>query len=487
MALDCLIENSKDGTLLVLIPEGEFVAGGSGSDEGGSSFKLKLPAYYLALHPVTNAQYARFLADRRPAASDLEKWIRLDRNCFVRASGNGYEAYGDKEDHPVVQVSWFGAEAYGEWAGLRLPSELEWEKGARGVDGREYPWGNDWENGKRCRNDNNKGNETTCGVWSYPEGCSPHGMYQMSGNVWEWCEDWHESGAYNRYKSGDLTAPKSAGSRVLRGGSWTPPARQLPVRVSRFAQSGLPQLRLRVSACQDSLKNYTLPLYAFTPCAAEQSEADAILEWRVAHLNLHAILRRSRANGPGVRTAIWFQGCSLGCPGCFNPDTHSHSPRLILSVEELTEEILADAGEIEGITLSGGEPLEQSEGLVDLLTGIRRNTGLSVVLFTGWTWEEIQEQPERDVLLAQVDVVLAGRYNSTRRVAHGLMGSANKTAHFLTDRYTLKDLESVPTGEVVVQPDGSVVLTGVAPLQLHKPRELLRVGNGALSQGKCKG
>ncbi|OIO98272.1 MAG: hypothetical protein AUJ92_01695 [Armatimonadetes bacterium CG2_30_59_28] len=230
-----------------------------------------------------------------------------------------------------------------------------------------------------------------------------------------------------------------------------------------------------------------MPLYAFTPCAAEQSEADAIFEWRVAHLNLHAILRRSRANGPGVRTAIWFQGCSLGCPGCFNPDTHSHSPRLILSVEELTEEILADAGEIEGITLSGGEPLEQSEGLVDLLTGIRRNTGLSVVLFTGWTWEEIQEQPERDVLLAQVDVVLAGRYNSTRRVAHGLMGSANKTAHFLTDRYTLKDLESVPTGEVVVQPDGSVVLTGVAPLQLHKPRELLRVGNGALSQGKCKG
>jgi len=220
VALDCLIENSKDGTLLVLIPEGEFVAGGSGSDEGGSSFKLKLPAYYLALHPVTNAQYARFLADRRPAASDLEKWILLDRDCFVRASGNGYEAYGDKEDHPVVQVSWFGAEAYGEWAGLRLPSELEWEKGARGVDGREYPWGNDWENGKRCRNDNNKGNETTCGVWSYPEGCSPHGMYQMSGNVWEWCEDWHESGAYNRYKSGDLTAPKSAGSRVLRGGSW---------------------------------------------------------------------------------------------------------------------------------------------------------------------------------------------------------------------------------------------------------------------------
>jgi formylglycine-generating enzyme required for sulfatase activity len=214
-----IIENAKDGTLLALIPEGEFLAGGSGSDEGGGPFQVRLPAYYLALHPVTNGQYARFLSAARPGKAELEKWIRLDSDCFVRAQGSGYEAYGGKADHPVVQVSWYGAQAYAEWSGLRLPSELEWEKGSRGTDGREYPWGAQWDETK-CRNNMNRGNEKTCGVWSYAAGQSPWGMYQMSGNVWEWCGDWYDKEAYGRYRGGDLTPPASGASRVLRGGSW---------------------------------------------------------------------------------------------------------------------------------------------------------------------------------------------------------------------------------------------------------------------------
>jgi serine/threonine-protein kinase len=144
----------------------------------------------MALHPVTNAQYKRY----RP------EWKRDD-------------------DHPVVEVNWDEAQAYAQWAGLRLPGELEWEKGARGTDGREYPWGNQWDEGK-CRNDKNKGSGQTCRVWSYPQGQSAWGMYQMAGNVWEWCEDWYESGAYTRYKAGNLTPPKTGDYRVLRGGSW---------------------------------------------------------------------------------------------------------------------------------------------------------------------------------------------------------------------------------------------------------------------------
>jgi formylglycine-generating enzyme required for sulfatase activity len=215
-----IITNEKDRTQLVLIPEGEFLARESKEDEGtGDTFPVWLPAYYLALYPVTNIQYARFLSQIQPSESDLEEWIDLDSYCFVRKAGSRYEAYGNKNDHPVVQVSWYGANAYTEWAGLRLPSELEWEKGARGVDGREYPWGNTWDESK-CRNRTNKGDETTCIVQSYSEGNSPWGLYQMSGNIWEWCEDWYDSEAYNRYRLGKLSPPSKGVRRELRGGSW---------------------------------------------------------------------------------------------------------------------------------------------------------------------------------------------------------------------------------------------------------------------------
>ena len=195
------ITNPKDGTVLIMIPEGEFLAGGPAGDEGGGSpFSVRLPAYFLAETPVTNAQYSRFVRETRRS---------------------GWTDPGGKADHPAVSVNWDDVSAYCAWAGLRLPSELEWEKGVRGLDGRVYPWGDDWEDGKRCRNDKNRGSEETCSVWSYPEGISPWGLRQMSGNVWEWCADWYEIGAPARWKRGDTAQTSTGTRRVLRGGSWS--------------------------------------------------------------------------------------------------------------------------------------------------------------------------------------------------------------------------------------------------------------------------
>ncbi len=207
-------QNSKDGTLLAFVPEGDFLAGKEG-------FRVHLAPYYLALACVTNTQYARFLTECRPDFPKLASWINLQHQDATLHKEDGiYKSDIGKTELPVVWVTWDGAVAYCKWAGLRLPTELEWEKGARGVDGRLYPWGNEWEAGRPNPPAGERKQEEITSVWAYPTACSPYRFYQMIGNIYEWCADSYEQEAYQRYSQGDLRPPKHGEHKVLRGGPW---------------------------------------------------------------------------------------------------------------------------------------------------------------------------------------------------------------------------------------------------------------------------
>jgi hypothetical protein len=243
------------------------------------------------------------------------------------------------------------------------------------------------------------------------------------------------------------------------------------------------------------------------------------------NLRSHGFLPHSRANGPGPRAVIWVQGCSLGCPGCFNPETHSLDGGEVVAVDDLFQRIIALGDSIEGLTISGGEPLQQRAAVTELLRRLKSETNLSVVLFTGFTWEEVTKMgamecrsdevsgwgaterqgvklspsgdemrrnvsraaalpcshalpfpdtptlqhsntPPLPAFLNHVDVLIAGRYDASRRLASGLRGSANKTMHFLTDRYGESDFRHLPEAEIVIQADGSLVLSGIGPLEI---------------------
>jgi len=181
------------------------------------------------------------------------------------------------------------------------------------------------------------------------------------------------------------------------------------------------------------------------------------------NLNIHSILPRSRANGPGSRTAIWFQGCPLHCPGCFNPDTHPFEPRILISAEALAEQLVADQGKIEGLTISGGEPFEQAAGLLNLLSRVRAATPLSILVFSGYTLSELKNMPLGSAILAHIDVLIDGRYNATRHLARGLRGSANQRIHLLTDRYRLEELQQTPPAEVHIDATGHLHISGIRP------------------------
>jgi anaerobic ribonucleoside-triphosphate reductase activating protein len=185
---------------------------------------------------------------------------------------------------------------------------------------------------------------------------------------------------------------------------------------------------------------------------------------------MHAFLPESRANGPGTRAVVWFQGCNLHCPGCFNPDSHDPAVGRAADVDEVVNWIKAldAAGRIEGVTVSGGEPLQQERALMHLLRRLKAETGLGVIVFTGYTRPMVhhvlaQQGVDFEDFAAVVDLLIAGPYLRGQRVAQGLLGSSNKQVVCFTDRYSESDLHAVPEVEIRIASDGTLTTSGIRP------------------------
>ncbi len=217
---DSLVLTLAAGVTLpfVRVPAGEFLMGSDPArdpearDDEVPQHRVDLAEFYIGQTPVTNAQYAVFVraADYPPP----KRW----RNSFVPAG---------KDSHPVVALAWEDAAAFAQWLSrltrhnCRLPTEAEWEKAARGADGRLYPWGNYWE--ARRLNSYEAGPDHTTAVGQYsPQGDSPYGAMDMSGNVQEWCLDWYDATEYQRRGrvAHQPRGPRTGTTRVIRGGSF---------------------------------------------------------------------------------------------------------------------------------------------------------------------------------------------------------------------------------------------------------------------------
>jgi formylglycine-generating enzyme required for sulfatase activity len=202
------------------VPAGAFTIGnppGGGDEEPQHS--VTLDPFWIDGIEVSNAQYRQCVEVGT---------CRAPTSCFV-----GTPTFDDpsKAGHPVVCVSWDDARAYCQWARARLPTEAEWEKAARGTDGRKYPWGDSFDGTKANLCDRNceydwadgsvdDGNARTAPVGSYAAGASPYGVLDMVGNVMEWVQDWYGSEYYGHSPTHNPLGPGSGRYRVPRGGSW---------------------------------------------------------------------------------------------------------------------------------------------------------------------------------------------------------------------------------------------------------------------------
>ena len=217
-----------DNAPMVYVPAGDFLMGSSEQDlkdaksvcrscrfdEETPQLKVYLDAFWIDQHEVTNAQYAQCVSAGKCREPSEKSSLRV----------SDYFGNKDFEMYPVVYVTWEDANKYCAWTGKHLPTEAEWEKAARGTDGRIYPWGNQWDAAKANTAEASPPVGDNAKVGQYPAGASPYGALDMAGNVWEWVSDWYDPNYYSQLQQSQPSPPKnpqgpaSGTQRIAHGG-----------------------------------------------------------------------------------------------------------------------------------------------------------------------------------------------------------------------------------------------------------------------------
>jgi formylglycine-generating enzyme required for sulfatase activity len=199
--------NLKPGDVpMALVPAGEFTMGSSMRDDEKPVHQVYLDAFYMDTYAVTAGPYAAYLEAtgmKAPPEWDIMK-------------------HPQHQNRPVVNLTWSDAASYCKWAGKRLPTEAEWEKAARGTDGRLYPWGNEAPTRLHANFGKKKwaNHMALVPVGMFELGKSPYGIYDMAGNVWEWVNDWYDHDYYRKTPLKNPQGPTTGKTKVVRGGNW---------------------------------------------------------------------------------------------------------------------------------------------------------------------------------------------------------------------------------------------------------------------------
>lgn len=228
----------KDKMPMMFIPAGKAAIGrNDDAMDSRPMHVVTLDAFLIDKYLVTNRMYSLFLNETGNQTENGTKWYDdTAKNARLKLSGKNWLVMRNYSEHPVVSVSWYGAMAYCRWVGGRLPTEAEWEKAARGMDDRVYPWGNqppdyEYANYKGCQ-------VSTSPVGSFPKGASSFGLLDMAGNVWEWVSDWYGQDYYTRSLLINPRGPDTGVTKVMRGGSWFNIDRHLKVSYRSYCNPG---------------------------------------------------------------------------------------------------------------------------------------------------------------------------------------------------------------------------------------------------------